>query len=57
MNFLSKSTDINYKDFLKIYRECTRKPFNFLIIDTMLPASDPQRFRKNSSTSCKDDNN
>ena len=26
--------DINYKDFLKIYRECTRKPYSFLTIDT-----------------------
>ena len=38
--------DIDYKDFMKIYRECTREPFNFLIIDVMLPASNPLRFRK-----------
>ena len=38
--------DIDYKDFVKIYRKCTKEPFNFLTIDTMLPVSDPLRFRK-----------
>ena len=36
-----------YKKFVKIYRECTKKPYNFLTIDTTLPASDHLRFRKN----------
>ena len=40
------SADIAYKDFVKIYRKCTKEPFNFLTIDTMLPVSDPLRFRK-----------
>ena len=31
---------------MKIYRECTKEPFNFLTIDTTLPGSDPLRFRK-----------
>ena len=39
--------DIDYKDFMKIYIECTKKPYNFLTIDTMLRASDLLRFRKN----------
>ena len=26
--------DIDYKDFIKIYRICTREPFNFLTINT-----------------------
>ena len=43
---INHSTDIDYQDFMKIYRECTKKPFNFLTIDTTLPASDPLRFRK-----------
>ena len=38
--------DIDYQDFIKIYRECTKKPYNILTIDTTLPASDPLRFRK-----------
>ena len=41
------SADIYYQDFKKIYRECTKEPYNFLTIDTTLPASDPLRFRKN----------
>ena len=35
------------KDFMNIYRECIKEPYSFLTIDTMLPASDPLRFRKN----------
>ena len=44
---INHSADIDYKDFMKIYRECTREPFDFLTIDTTLPASNPLRFRKN----------
>ena len=57
---INHSADIDYKDFMKIYRECTKEPFNFLTIDTTLPASDPLKFRKNlfdsyvfKNTSCK----
>ena len=38
--------DIDYQDFIKIYRECTKEPYNFLAIDTTLPARNPLRFRK-----------
>ena len=38
---------IDYKDFMKIYKECRKEPFNFMAIDTTLPASNPLRFRKN----------
>ena len=31
---INHSADIDYKDFIKIYRHCTREPFNFLTIDT-----------------------
>ena len=44
---INHSADIDYNDFVKIYRECTRKPYSFLTIDTTLPASDPLRFEKN----------
>ena len=44
---INHSTDIGYKDFMKIYRECTKDLFNFLTIDTTLPASDILWFRKN----------
>ena len=44
---INHSADIDYKDFGKIYRECTKEPSSFLTTDTTLPASDPLRFRKN----------
>ena len=54
---INHSADIDYQDFKKIYRECTKEPYNFLTIDTTLPASDPLRFRKNLFDSYKNDNN
>ena len=44
---INHSADIDYKDFLKIYRNCTKKPYSFFTIDTTLPANNPLRFRKN----------
>ena len=44
---INHSADIDYKDFMKIYRECTKEPFNLLTTDTTLPACDPLRCRKN----------
>ena len=41
------STDIDYKDFLKIYRNCTKNPYSVLTINATLPANDHLRFRKN----------
>ena len=44
---INHSADIDYNDFVRIYRECTRKPYSFLTIDTTLLAGDPIRLRKN----------
>ena len=44
---INHSANIDYNDFMKVYRECTKEPINFLTIDTMLLASDHLRFRKN----------
>ena len=44
---INQSADIDYNDFVLFYRECTKEPYSFLTIDTMLPASTPIRFRKN----------
>ena len=44
---INHSADIDYKNFIKIHRECTKEPYSFLIIDTTLPASNLLRFRKN----------
>ena len=54
---INHSADIDYQNFIKIYRECTKEPYNFLTIDTKLPASDSLRFRKNLFDSYKNDNN
>ena len=54
---INHSADIDYKDFMKIYRECTKEPFTFLTIDTTLPTGDPLRFRKNFFPIYKNDSN
>ena len=43
---INHSADINYKDFIKMYRECTKEPYNFLTIDTTVPSTNPLRFWK-----------
>ena len=44
---ISHSSDINTKDFIKIYNKCTDKPYSFLVNDTTLSSDDPLRFGKN----------
>ena len=44
---LNHSSDINFKDFMNIYKNCTAEPYSFLVNDTTLPSDDPLRFRKN----------
>ena len=44
---LNHSSDIDFKDFLKIYKKCTVGPYSFLVNDTTLLSDDPLRFRKN----------
>ena len=43
------SGDIDFKDFLKIYKYCMSEPYSFMLIDTTLPSGDPMKFRKNFS--------
>ena len=50
---IDHSADIDYNDFKKIYRECTKEPYSFLTIDTTLPASDPLRFRKTEESAAE----
>ena len=54
---INHSADIDYNDFVRIYRECTRKPYSFFSIDTTLPESDSLRFRNNLIPSYKNDSN
>ena len=44
---LNHSSDIDFKDFIKIYLKYTAEPYSFLINDTTLPSDNPLRFRKN----------
>ena len=44
---LNHSSDIDFKDFMNIYRKCTTEPYSFLVNDITLPSDDPLRFRKN----------
>ena len=44
---INHSADIDYKDFIKIYRECTKEPYNVLTVDATLPSTNLLRFRKN----------
>ena len=54
---INHSADIDYNDFVKIYRECTREPYSFLTIDTKLPANDPLKIRKDLLPPYKNDSN
>ena len=54
---INHSADIDYNNFMKIYRECTKEAYSFLTIDTTLPASNPLRFSKNLFQSYKNDSN
>ena len=54
---INHSADIDYKDFMKIYRQCTKESYSFLTIGTTLRASDPLRSRKNLLRSYKNNSN
>ena len=40
---ISHSSDMDFKDFIRIYKKCTDKPYSFLVS----VSDDPLRFRKN----------
>ena len=42
---INHSPDIDYKDFLKVYKKCISELYSFLTIDITLPAYDLLRFR------------
>ena len=44
---VSQSSDIDCKDFMKIYEKYTAEPYSFLVNDTTLPSHNPLSFRKN----------
>ena len=49
----NNSANIDYKDFMNIYRNYASEPYSFLTIDTTLPADNPLCFRKNLLNSFK----
>ena len=44
---LNHSSDIDFKNFMKIYKKYTTETYLFLVNDTTLSSDDPLRFRKN----------
>ena len=44
---LNHSFDIDFKDFITIYKKCTAKQYSFLVNDATLASDNPLRFRKN----------
>ena len=41
---INHAPDIDYKDFMKIYKKCPREPYSFSTVDTTLPANNCLRF-------------
>ena len=41
------SFDIDFKDFIKLYKHYSKEPFSFLVNDTTLSSDNSLRFRKN----------
>ena len=41
------SSDIDFQDFMNLYKKCTAKPYSSLVIDTALTTDNSSRFRKN----------
>ena len=38
------SSDIDFKDFINLYKKCTAKPYSFLVIDATLASDNLLRF-------------
>ena len=45
---INHSADIDYEDFMKIYRKCTNEPYSFVTIDITLPTNNYLRFGEKS---------
>ena len=41
------SSDIDFNDFMNLYKKSTAKPYSYLVSDTTLASDNPLRFRKN----------
>ena len=43
----NRSSDIEFKHFIKLFKNHTKEPFSFLVNHTILILDNPLRFRKN----------
>ena len=43
------SSDIDFKNFMTLYKKCTAKPYSFLVDDATIASDNSLRFRKNLS--------
>ena len=41
------SSDNEFKDFMKLYKDYTKESFSFLVRNTTLPSDNSLRYRKN----------
>ena len=41
------SSDIDFQEFMNLYKKCTAEPYSFLVIDTTLASNNSLRFRRN----------
>ena len=39
------SSDIDFQDFINLYKKCNGKPYSFFITDTTLASDNSSRFR------------
>ena len=46
---LNHSSDVDFQDFVNLYKKCTAKLYCFLFIDATLASDNSSRFRKNLS--------
>ena len=44
---LNHSSDIDFEDFMNLFKMGTVKPYSFLVINTTLSSDNPSIFRKN----------
>ena len=44
--YFNLSSDIDFQDFIKIYKKCTTEPYSFSVNDTTLSSDVPLTFRK-----------
>ena len=46
---LNHSLDIDFKDFMRVYKKCTAKPYFFLVTDATLASNNPLKIWKKFS--------